>query len=203
LSHEQLHPCARCAATQKTCCQTAQIVVTSGDVARIAAHTGRLDFAHRAAPLDPSYSDPDPDDPNWVRYTIAQDGTRHVLRKQDAQSPGVGGHPGQPGDCTFLGPAGCVLPTPVRPLVCRLYPFMYNEHRLEGPADESGGLDETYCPTHLFLDADRRALPASTLHPGTPNTTMLTVLQMDPRDGERWRATLYEELRADHDARKS
>lgn len=203
MTDQQLHPCARCASTQKTCCQTAQIVVTSGDVARIAAHTGRTDFTHRTPPSDPSYAEADPDDPNWVRYTIAPDGTRRVLRKQDGQTPGAGGRRGDAGDCTFLGEAGCVLPVEVRPLVCRLYPFMYNEQRLEGPGDESGGLDESYCPTRLFFDASRRALPASNLPPGTPRTTMLTVLQMDPKDGERWRAKLYEELREDREAGKT
>lgn len=192
-----LHPCALCASSQKTCCQHAQILVTSGDVARIAAHTGGTGFSHRAPPIDPAVLEFIPEDPNWLRYTVAPDGTRHVLKKQDGATPGAAGRVGQAGDCTFLGAAGCVLPTEVRPLVCRLYPFMFNEQRMEGPEDQSRGIDESYCPTSRFFDAQRRALPASNLPPGTPRTTMLTVLRMDPRDGERWRATLYEELRRD------
>ncbi len=200
MTDHPLHPCARCASTQKTCCQHAQILVTSGDVARIAAHTGREDFHHHAPPIHPDVLLHVESDPNWVRYTVAADGTRHVLKKQDGINPGAGGHRGQRGDCTFLGAAGCVLPVEVRPSVCRLYPFMYNEWRMEGPGDESRGIDEDYCPTGMFFDRDRRALPASNLPVGTPGVTMLTVLRMDPRDGERWRAKLYEELRSDREA---
>ena len=32
-----MHPCARCALAQKTCCQRAEILLTGGDVSRIAA----------------------------------------------------------------------------------------------------------------------------------------------------------------------
>jgi Fe-S-cluster containining protein len=195
-----LHPCARCAVTRKTCCQRAEIVVTTGDVARIAAHTNLSGFTQRTRPTDPAYLEPDPDDPNWGRYTIAADGTRRVLVRQDGVNPGASGHRGGAGDCTFLGPAGCVLPEDVRPLVCRLYPFMYTERGLDRPDSESGGLDESWCPTHLFFDAGRRALPASNLPPGTPRTTMLTVLRMDPQQAEAWRAMLYAELRADHES---
>jgi hypothetical protein len=80
---------------------------------------------------------------------------------------------------------------------------MYTERGLDGPDSESAGLDESWCPTHLFFDAGRRALPASALAPGTPRTTMLTVLRMDPAKAETWRATLYAELRADHAARSA
>lgn len=199
MSQTPVHPCARCASTQKTCCQHAQILVTSGDVRRIAAHTGLDGFHHHARPIDQAVLEHVDSDPNWVRYTVAPDGTRHVLKKQDGIHPGASGHRGQAGDCTFLGPQGCVLPIETRPFVCRLYPFMYNEWRMEGPGDESKGIDESYCPTGMFFDRERRALPASNLQPGTPRVTMLTVLKMDPRDGERWRAGLYEELRADRE----
>jgi len=160
-----MHPCATCASIQKTCCQRAEIVLTAGDIQRIETYTarGRAAFVERRAPADPAYLEPDPDDPNWVRYTVAADGTRRVLRRRAG------------GDCTFLGEQGCVLPTEVRPLVCRLYPFMYNEERLDG-------VDQSYCPV-------------SRLAP--PGVTMLTVLGMDPADGERWRRDLYAELRAE------
>lgn len=166
MADEQLHPCARCARMQKTCCQRAEILVTSGDIARIAAHTGRQDFWSLRAPVDPSYSEPDPDDPNWAAYTTDDRGRRRMLLKQ----PG--------GDCSFLGPHGCVLPTEVRPIVCRLYPFAYTERGLDG-------IDDGYCPTETLIPRTQ------------PGATMLTVLGMDPRDGERWRTALYSELRAD------
>lgn len=165
--------------------------MTSGDVARIAAHTGASGFTHRTRPTDPAYFEHDPDDPNWVRYTIAPDGTRQVLKKQDGREAGAGGVHGRAGDCTFLGKAGCVLPEEVRPLVCRLYPFMYTERGLDG-------VDESYCPTEMFFPKEQRGDGA----PGRARMTMLTVLRMDPADGERWRGMLYGELRGDLAARE-
>lgn len=158
-----MHPCATCATIQRTCCQRAQIVVTDGDIARIALHSGRDDFWHHAAPLSQEYAEPDPDDPNWLRYTLEPDGTRRVLRRSEAAG------------CTFLGENGCVLPEGVRPLVCRLYPWAYNE---EGMA----GIDDEYCPTQV-------------LAPAGSGRTMLTVLGMSPAQGQAWRAQLYAELR--------
>lgn len=158
----KLHPCARCARTQRTCCQRAEILVTVGDRARIARHTGRADFWHRVRPTDPACYEHDEDDPEWTALTIGADGARAVLKKREG------------GDCSFLGPAGCALPVEVRPIVCRLYPFTYTAKGL-------GGEDPDYCPTEM-LDPDRRG--------------MLKVLDMDPRDGERWRAMLYDELRS-------
>jgi Fe-S-cluster containining protein len=166
-----MHPCAKCATIQKTCCQTAQIVLTVGDVGRIEAYSGRgrEDFSEYRAPADPAYIEHDPADPNWVRYTVRPDGTRHVLKRRGD------------GDCTFLGPRGCTLPTEVRPLVCRLYPFSYTEERITGSNEE-------YCPVS-------RVAP--------PGATMLTVLGMNLEDGERWRRTLYEELRAEAHAKSA
>lgn len=126
-----LHPCARCARAQKTCCQRAEILVTSGDRDRIARHSGRSDFWTRRAPADPAYLEPQADDPEWVGLTFAPDGTRRVLvRLPD-------------GDCTFLGAEGCTLPEDVRPLVCRLYPFTYT-------ATELSGEEPDYCPVALL-----------------------------------------------------
>lgn len=127
---ETLHPCARCARVQKTCCQQTEILVTEGDTARIAAHTGRHDFWERRAVRDASYLEDDPDDPDWRRATVAPDGSRAMLKKQPN------------GDCTFLGEAGCVLPEETRPLVCRLYPFEYTHQGVLGE-------DSEYCPTGL------------------------------------------------------
>lgn len=126
-----LHPCARCAQVQKTCCQRAEILLTDGDVVRIAAHSGRTDFDTYRAPSDPDYLVADPADPHWVEWTIRADGTRHVLRKQSN------------GDCTFLGAQGCVLPEATRPLVCRLYPYNYTERGLIVESSH-------YCPTALL-----------------------------------------------------
>ncbi|HBS28044.1 MAG TPA: hypothetical protein DEB06_01015 [Phycisphaerales bacterium] len=151
---------------QKTCCQRAEILVTRGDIERIEAHTARDDFWSRRAPANAAYSEPDPDDPDWRSLTLAPDGTRRTLNRRSN------------GDCTFLGQRGCVLPTEVRPLVCRLYPYGYTERGLEG-------IDDEYCPTAALVPR------------GQPGATMLTVLDMSRADAERWRGTLYDELRAD------
>lgn len=84
------------------------------------------------------------------------------------------------GDCTFLGPSGCTLPLEVRPLVCRLYPFQYTE----------AGLAEQVaigCPLEL-------------LQPGLP---LLTALDMQRGDGERWRRQLYAEIRREPEGGRS
>lgn len=158
------HPCARCAAIQKTCCQRADILVTPGDIERIAAHTGRDAFWSLRRPDDPASAEHDPEDPDWHRLSTLPDGRRRLLDRQ----PG--------GDCTFLGHAGCILPTEVRPLVCRLYPFDYTERGIRG-------VFSGYCPTERLIPRDQ------------PGVTMLTILGMEHRDGERWRAMLYAELR--------
>jgi Fe-S-cluster containining protein len=105
--------CARCARHMKTCCQTAEVYVTPGDVERIAAHVGRSDFYEFRPADDPIYLEQS-DDPTWEHYVFREDGTRRVLKVQPD------------GDCTFLGAQGCVLPLETRPLICRLYPFDYN-----------------------------------------------------------------------------
>ncbi|MEZ6017581.1 MAG: YkgJ family cysteine cluster protein [Planctomycetota bacterium] len=160
-----LHPCARCARVQKTCCQRTEILVTEGDRRRIAAFVGREDFWERRAVRDASYLEDDPDDPDWRRATVLMDvagrtGTRAMLKKRANE------------DCTFLGAAGCVLPEATRPLVCRLYPFEYTHRGIVGEASE-------YCPTAL-VDPD--------------GVGMARVLAMDPGAAERWRAQLYAEL---------
>ncbi|MCB9879366.1 MAG: YkgJ family cysteine cluster protein [Planctomycetes bacterium] len=131
MDHEPLHPCARCAAAQKTCCQRAEILVTSGDRARIAAVAGRDDFVERRVPRDQGYFEFDPADPDWLSLTTGADGSRAVLRRR------------ADGDCTFLGERGCVLDEETRPLVCRIYPFTYNH---AGITTE----DPDYCPTSML-----------------------------------------------------
>lgn len=127
----EAHPCARCAAVQKTCCQRAEILVTLGDVERIRRHTRSDGFYAHRAPVDPAYAEPDPDDPEWPARTVRADGKRRVLNRQGN------------GDCAFLGAFGCVLPMDVRPIVCRLYPFEYTAKGILGS-------DPEYCPTRML-----------------------------------------------------
>ncbi len=121
--------CARCARSQKTCCQVNEIFVGAGDKRRIAAFTGRTDF-YRFLEAPPDFQ-PDDSDPLWRDLAFRKDGTRRVLeRKPD-------------GDCTFLGEAGCVLPVETRPIICRLYPYEYDHTGLTGERP-------SYCPTQLL-----------------------------------------------------
>lgn len=161
-----MHPCARCAAAQRTCCQRADVLVTIADVARIRAATGREDFVETRRPADPSYLEDDPTDPEWNVLVNRPDGTRRLLVRRAG------------GDCTFLGPLGCTLDEETRPNVCRLYPFTYDARGLTGEEPE-------YCPTAMLL----------------PNGGRMTrLLDMGEAKAERWRARLYDELRADRSA---
>ncbi|MEO8497260.1 MAG: YkgJ family cysteine cluster protein [Planctomycetota bacterium] len=151
--------CARCARHQKTCCQLTDIIVTPADVERIASHTGQRDFTEHRLPANAAYADQD-DDPAWLEHVFLEDGTRRVLK----QLPD--------GDCTFLGSQGCVLPLEVRPLICRLYPFDYNEQGIY-PQLASG------CPLELVK----------------PGMELLDELDIQVADARRWHAQLYEEIR--------
>ena len=86
--------CARCARHTKTCCQSARLYATRGDVERIATvHTAKATFSSSALRLIPAYLDQD-DDPLWRDRVFHPDGTRRVLKRQPD------------GDCTFLGAHG-------------------------------------------------------------------------------------------------
>lgn len=154
--------CARCAREQKTCCQVNDIFVGVGDKRRIAAFTGRTDF-YRFAPPEPGF-EPDDEDPVWRDLAFRRDGSRRVLERR------------ADGDCTFLGEAGCVLPMETRPLICRLYPYEYDQTGITGER-------YSYCPTRLLK----------------PGETMLKALDMRIEDATRWRDTLYAELELERD----
>ena len=151
--------CAKCARYERTCCQKTEIFVTDGDIQRIEAHVGRSDFWEYRKPADPDYLLEQPEDPRWLLYTLRADNTRPQLKQQPS------------GDCTFLTATGCSLPTTVRPLVCRLYPYNYTEQGISGTV--SG------CPLYL-LDQEQ---------------TLFEAIGMNQHDAERWRRQLYNELR--------
>ena len=151
--------CARCARHMKTCCQTSEIYVTLGDVERIADHIGRRDFFHFRVVTDPVYLEED-DDPVWQEYVVREDNSRRVLKRMPD------------GDCSLLGPQGCTLPLDVRPLVCRLYPFHYDER---GIRDEPA----SGCPLELLQ----------------PGQQLIETLQMKLDDAQRWHKQLYQEIR--------
>ena len=105
------------------------ILLTDGDIIRIARATGRSDFQENRRPVDSSYLDQD-DDPSWNRMTVRPDGTRRVIRRQPGEK------------CHFLGQSGCLLDIETRPLVCRLHPFSYNHKGLTGM--------ESDCPVSML-----------------------------------------------------
>lgn len=153
------HLCARCARHTTTCCQKTEIYVTPGDVERIAAHVGRRDFYEFRPAGDPVYLHHE-DDPIWPRLTFKEeDGTRRLLKWRDN------------GDCTFLGPQGCTLSPEARPLICRIFPFDYNEQEIV-PTLAKG------CPLEL--------LP--------PGQSLLQALDMQHEQADAWRRQLYAEL---------
>lgn len=151
--------CARCARHTTTCCQDSDVYITPGDVARIAAHLGRTDFYEFRQPSDPVYMQQD-DDPIWpVLVYKNADGTRRLLKRRTN------------GDCQFLGEQGCQLPADVRPLLCRLYPYDFNERGIV-PTLAKG------CPLELLA----------------PGQSLLQELRMNYNDAEAWHRQLYAEL---------
>lgn len=155
------HLCLRCSRHMKTCCQTAEIFVTLGDVRRIEKHSGRREFSEFRPPEHPIYQ-PDDSDPIWRDQAFRPDGTRRVLKRQAN------------GDCTFLGPEGCMLPLEVRPLICRIYPYDY---------DANGMLPEL-----------ARGCPVELVRPGMG---LIDELGMNEADAERWRRQLYDEIQSE------
>jgi len=127
--------CARCARHQRTCCQDSEIHVTLADVRRITPHAEGAEFTEFRPPADPVY-DQRIEDPFWHAHVFRPDGTRRILKRKPD------------GDCHFLGSQGCRLPGDVRPIVCRLYPFDYNENGIL--ARLASG-----CPTELLTEGQQ------------------------------------------------
>ena len=124
------HMCARCAKHHDTCCRASNIVVTEGDVERIAAQTGNTDFIE-FRPWKQVDFDKQAADPIFRDGVYRPDGTQRLLKHHSN------------GDCFFLGDAGCTLSGETRPLYCRLYPFDYSAEGLLPDAVPG-------CPLHLL-----------------------------------------------------
>jgi uncharacterized protein len=75
-----IHPCARCATLQETCCQVADVLVTEGDRARIEAQVGHAEFWERRVRV-PRW-EYDETDPNWAQMTTRTDGTCTLLKRR-------------------------------------------------------------------------------------------------------------------------
>lgn len=153
--------CLRCAATGKTCCEIAHIPVTAGDVRRIAGAVGNDGDFHEMRPPPDDVAAMAEFDALWPRI-MDPTGRVRVLRHR----PG--------GGCRFLGPSGCVLAMEIRPLVCRLYPFDYNDKTIKG-------VFAPLCPY-----PERKNAPL-----------LLALLGMNRDKAEEWRTSLYAEIDAD------
>lgn len=148
--------CARCAGEGRTCCQGTAIFLTGGDVERIGAVCSD-DFWEMRKIDSSEYEGFLQYDAVWGR--IFAKGEVRIIRHRDG------------GDCMFLGVDGCVLELGERPLVCRLYPYDYNETTLKG-------VHGHLCP----------------LPEGGNGALLLALLGMNREEGEGWRGLLYEEI---------
>jgi uncharacterized protein len=160
--------CNRCKDIQETCCQGSIIPLTRGDIERITRASGTSDFFIYTPCLQPTPTDIQDYgyDPNWLQYTILK-GSFHRLLKRDENKK-----------CVFLSDHGCTLSEDTRPLICRLYPYSYNEFGMIGLV-----LNENLsCPLHLLKEGE----------------TPADVLEINSEEGECWRAQLYRELREEY-----
>jgi Fe-S-cluster containining protein len=165
--------CMICKDIQKTCCQgNLKINLTLGDVRRITAASGRNDFFELKPALHLSANDKEDYDydPNWLRY-ITLPGSYYRLLKI-----------GSNGNCVFLGDQGCVLNEDTRPLICRLYPYTYNETGMIGLVLTK----HLWCPIHVVKEGEN----------------LTHMLEMSREQADLWRRMLYEELREDYEKRE-
>ena len=130
--------------------------VTLGDVYRISEFLGEngfVTFKRIAAEYEDAAGDS-----TWSSLILQADGSRRILKRTADNS------------CCFLRRQGCVLPTEVRPLLCRIYPYNFTE---EGLAGISAG-----CPLALAHDWQ----------------VILEEMGMLPALALNWHQTLYAEI---------
>lgn len=153
------HICAHCAGKGPTCCEGygRDIFVTKGDVKRIETFINEPDFFEFRKPVNDDYLDLD--DPVWTGHVFREDQSRRVVKLNAS------------GKCKFLTPFGCMLPTHIRPLICRLFPFQYNA---SGISEEL----ENACPSEFLSDGE----------------TLVQALGINREDALMWHQTLYEEI---------
>ena len=81
-------------------------------------------------------------------------------------------------DCIFLGNQGCVLASDIRPLMCRLYPYTYNEFGMIGLVLN----EDLICPLHALQAGE----------------TVLDMLALPHTQADPWRKMYYAELRSEY-----
>ncbi|MGC1377815.1 MAG: hypothetical protein WA821_16400 [Anaerolineales bacterium] len=129
--------CSECSKLQPTCCENTEICVTNGDIKRIAVYIGRNDFYHLmpvAEEMKYFYENPfniTKGSEIYIKCLFDEDGRRNILKKNGNR-------------CGFLTPVGCELPLNVRPIICRLHPYNWN--------DNKDIWLEPHCPESLFKD---------------------------------------------------
>ncbi|MBU0992615.1 MAG: YkgJ family cysteine cluster protein [Proteobacteria bacterium] len=156
---EKKHICAQCAGKGPTCCEGngRDIFVTRGDVKRISMVVQDKDFYEFRKPVNHDYLDMD--DPVWTAHVFRKDQTRRVIRLNSS------------GKCKFLNANGCMLPTHIRPLICRLFPYQYSESGLyDELADE--------CPKDFLSSGE----------------TLVQAIGINREDALAWHQTLYQEI---------
>lgn len=158
--------CMKCRDVQKTCCQDdPRIILTQGDVRRIRTFTGHSDFVIVKHYPDLSFLKLYEYDPNWKKYTVLPGNLRRQLRMDEQ------------GACVFLSAGGCELPMNVRPLMCRLYPYNFNEYGIIGVY--SG--EDMVCPVRLLKEG----------------VSLDQAVGMSYEQADSWRMAFYQELRAE------
>lgn len=150
-------PCALCAHKGTSCCQKYQVVLTNDDTLRIASYTGNWDFLSIEYPV---CEDIEPDyDPLWLPMILMPD--RHVKVVKRASDK----------KCILLSKTGCVLPIDKRPLICRLYPYIYIEQGILGI--------DSACPISQYKNWE----------------SVLSGMEMPKGKAAEWISMLYSEIR--------
>lgn len=110
--------CMNCARIGTSCCKNYQICLTTGDLQRMSEFLGHQDYFTLEPPvleeIEPDY------DPLWMPMILKSEGLVRVLKRTPEKN------------CVLLTETGCTLPYDRRPLICRLYPYMYTEEGIIG-----------------------------------------------------------------------
>ncbi|MEN6620798.1 MAG: YkgJ family cysteine cluster protein [Smithella sp.] len=150
-------------ANEGTCCQDSDVFVSLGDLKRICIYKNSFNFYEYREATEPYLEELKRcDDKLWNNVTITPKRMRRVLRKKGK-------------NCIFLDEnTGCTLPMEIKPLVCRIYPYGYDNAKII--LDNNCG-----CPQDLLnLDSCNNAIEIN--------------FGVSIEKAELWRAQLYCEL---------
>ncbi len=163
LSNPMDTPCAACAGRGTSCCSGYQIFLTPGDVCRIADFIKNCDFFTFEPPvltdIEPEY------DPSWIPLILSSGNQVRVLKRTVEKK------------CCLASDTGCILPPDRRPLICRLYPYIFIEHCILGI--------DPHCPI-----SKHREWPVVLERMGMPGVK-----------AKQWLDLLYAEIRGPRDFR--